>query len=189
MPQPHIDASNRRRLRQAVMPGVKRPEPERVPDSTADATTDAAGTAAADPGTDTSPLTATSGLILDASPHLLVIATSSGAEARLAMSDDTSVWYAGKAGPSALRAGRRAIVRPTADGLAAERIWVDIVRATGTIVTLHGAELDVDEGPHRGRTHVTIPPHTLSHVMVRHPHFEPGYLIDVIGIRSADGVI
>jgi hypothetical protein len=129
------------------------------------------------------------GLILDASPHLLVLATPSGDEVRLPMTDATDVWYAGKADVSALRPGRRAIVRPTPDGLAAERIWVDIVRATGTIVSLRGTELDVDEGPHRGRTHITIPSRTLSHVRVRHPHFEVGYLIDVIGVRSADGVI
>jgi hypothetical protein len=194
MPESRIDASNRRRLRQAVMPGVERPAPKRAADATTDAAAEAkTDTDAADSGTnapaDQDPLAAVCGLILDAGPQLLVIATSSGDEARLPMTDDTSVWYAGKAGRSELRPGRRVVVRPTGDGLAAERIWVDIVRATGTIVALAGTELDVDEGPHRGRTHVVIPPHTLSHVMVRHPHFEPGYLIDVIGVRSTDGMI
>ncbi len=187
MPESRMEASNRRRLRQAVMPGVERPE------RAADATTDSTPDAATDQGTTATgsqgPLAAAGGLILDASPHMLVIATTSGDESRLPMTGDTSVWYAGKAGPSALRPGRRVVVRPTGDGLAAERIWVDIVRATGTIVALDRTELDVDEGPHRGRTHVAIPSHTLSHVMVRHPHFEPGYLIDVIGVRSTDGVI
>lgn len=165
MPQSRIDASSRRRLRQAVVPDPDRPEPNPAPAA------------------------AVSGLILDASPHLIVLATPAGTEARLPMSDATSIWYAGKADLSALQPGRRAIIRPSADGLAAERVWVDIVRAAGTIVVRDGATLDVDEGPHRGVTHVAIPPRTLSQILVRHPHFEPGYLVDVIGVRSADGLL
>ena len=165
MPQSPIDATYRRRLRQAVLPDVAASAPEPV-----------------------GPVTL-SGLVLDAGPRLLVLATCDGDEVRLALSDRTSVWYAGPAGPSALQPGRRAIVRPTADGQAADRVWLDIVRATGTIVERGRTALEIDGGPHRGRTHVVIPATALSHILVRHPHFEPGYLFDVIGIRSADGVL
>jgi hypothetical protein len=64
---------------------------------------------------------------------------------------------------------------------------VDIVRATGTIVDLGKEFVEVDAGPHRGRLHVVIPSRSLSRVLVRHPRFEPGFLFDVIGIRSPDG--
>jgi hypothetical protein len=167
MPQPHKPASDRRRLREAVVPGVAGSAPSPAP-----------------------PAAALSGLILDASPHLLFLVTTDGEQVRLPMSEATTVWYAGRSGLSALQAGRRVIVRPTSDGLAADRIWVEIIRVTGTIVECDSRTLEIDEGPHRdGRTNVVIPPRALSHVMVRHPHYEPGYLADVIGVRSADGPV
>jgi hypothetical protein len=145
------------------------------------------GFAPARPATDRPPLVSISGTILDASPHLLVLRTHCDGERRLPMSESTTVWYGGRAGSHALRPGRQAIVRPTQDGLAAERIWVDIVRVTGTIVACGKEIVEVDAGPHRGRLHVVIPPPSLGRVLVRHPRFEPGYLFDVIGIRSPDG--
>jgi hypothetical protein len=167
MPQTRKPASHRRRLRDAVVPGVEGSAPSPA-----------------------QPAAALSGLILDASPHLLVLVTTDGEQVRLPMSEATTVWYAGRAGLSALQAGRRVIVRPTSDGLAADRIWVEIVRMTGTIVERDGGALEIDEGPHRGgRTNVFIPQRALGRVMVRHPHYEPGYLADVIGVRSADGPV
>ncbi|HEX6467928.1 MAG TPA: hypothetical protein VF069_02455 [Streptosporangiaceae bacterium] len=198
MPQSPIDAAYRRRLRQAVFPDVEGSAPDQ-------------GWPAA-----------VAGLVLEAGPRLLVLATNDGHEVRVAVSEKTSVWYAGAAATSALQPGRRAIVRPaaprpSAGGLAstgssagdpaddgpvagevtaagsatgamtADRIWLDIVRANGVIVDRGRATVEIDEGPHRGRTHVVIPANVLSHILVRHPHFEPGYLFDVIGIRAADG--
>jgi hypothetical protein len=160
-----------------VVPGVDGAAPKPRPD------------AGPEQAPSSAPVVAACGLILDAGPHLLVIATPADDEVRLPMSDETSVWHAGKSDLSALRPGRQVIVRPTGDGLAAARIWVDILRATGTIVAFNGKELDIDAGPHRGLTHVVIPSRTLSHVMVRHPRLQPGYLVDVIGVQSADGFV
>jgi hypothetical protein len=133
------------------------------------------------------PLASVSGTVLDASPHLLVLRTHRDGERRLPMSESTAIWYGGRAGPHALRPGRQVIVRPTPDGLVADRIWVDIVRVIGTIVACGNETVEVDAGPHRGRLNVLIPSRSLGRVLVRHPRFEPGYLFDVIGVRSPDG--
>ncbi|NVI85930.1 hypothetical protein [Actinomadura sp. BRA 177] len=130
-------------------------------------------------------LRAVSGIILDASPHLLVLAAG-GTEVRLAMSGDTGVWHGGRGGLAALRPGRPVIVRQKASGVV-DRIWVGIGRVAGTILACGRDTVEVDMGPHRGRAHVVIPPHALGRVLVRHPRLEPGYLIDVICVGSPDG--
>ncbi|TDC60908.1 hypothetical protein E1200_29735 [Actinomadura sp. GC306] len=141
------------------------------------------------------------GTVLDASPHLLILAAatvhrpdsgtggldSGEVEIRLAMGDGTTVWHGGRGGLAALRPGRSVVIRPADDGLGAGRIWVDITRVAGTIVAYRGDTVEVDMGPHRGRTHVVIPPQAFERVLVRHPRLEPGYLIDVICVRSPDG--
>ncbi|TDD63756.1 hypothetical protein E1293_42515, partial [Actinomadura darangshiensis] len=127
---------------------------------------------------------ALSGIILDASPHLLVLAAD-GSEVRLAMSDRTAVWHGGRGGLAALRPGRPVVVRRNAS--VAERVWVGIGRVSGTILACGRDTVEVDMGPHRGRAHVVIPPHALGPVLVRHPRLEPGYLIDVICVRSPGG--
>ncbi|MFI0354459.1 hypothetical protein [Actinomadura sp. 9N407] len=132
------------------------------------------------------PSNVVAGVVLDASPHLLVLSTADG-EVRLPMLPGTTIWHGERGGLAALRPGREVIVRPSADGLGAARVWVDIGRVTGTIQACGRNTVEVDMGPHRGRTHVVIPPHALGHVLVRHPRLEPGYLIDVICVRSADG--
>ncbi|MFG1998051.1 hypothetical protein ACGFNU_02750 [Spirillospora sp. NPDC048911] len=132
------------------------------------------------------PIRPVSGTILDASPHLLVLHTAGG-EVRLPMTDATAVWHGGRGTFAALRPGREAIVRPAADGLRADRVWVDIGRVSGVILACGRDTVEVDMGPHRGRAHVVLPPHALGRVLVRHPRLEPGYLIDVICVRSADG--
>jgi hypothetical protein len=136
-----------------------------------------------------SPLRALAGRILDASPHLLLLRTGSGQELRLPMSASTTVWHGGRSELSALRPGREAIVRPVPHGQEVERVWVDIVRVTGTIVTRGHDTVEVDQGPHRARAQVLIPPRTLGRVLVRHPRLESGFLIDVIAMRSADGPV
>ncbi|WP_433465679.1 hypothetical protein [Spirillospora sp. CA-128828] len=130
---------------------------------------------------------AVGGIVLDASPHLLVLAAG-GTEVRLAMSEDTVVWHGGRGGLAALRPGRPVVVRHRTPGIGfAERIWVGIGRVSGTIVACGRDTVEVDMGPHRGRAHVVIPPHALGRVLVRHPRLEPGYLIDVICVRSPGG--
>ncbi|MFA1549718.1 hypothetical protein [Actinomadura chokoriensis] len=140
---------------------------------------------------DRPPLNALSGTVLDASPHLLVLAAG-GTEVRLAMSETTKVWHGGRGGLAALRPGRSVVVRRGERGLSggaavADRIWVDIARVAGTILACGRDAVEVDMGAHRRRTHVAIPPHALGQVLVRHPRLEPGYLIDLICVGSPDG--
>jgi hypothetical protein len=109
---------------------------------------------------DSWPRRAIEGVIVDASPHVIVLARTDGSEARLPMSATASIWYDGKAELAALRPGRHAVVRPTeAGGLAAERIWVDVARVTGVITGRVGNRFEVDAGPHRGQLTVTVPDH------------------------------
>jgi hypothetical protein len=132
----------------------------------------------------TKPLRGVEGIVVDASPHLLVLAASDGSEVRLPVSATASVWYAGRAGVSALHPGRHAVVRPSATGgFAAERIWVDIARVTGLIAARSGRQIEVDGGRHRPRTTLVIPGEALARIQVRHPRLDPGSLIDVIGVR------
>lgn len=171
------------------------------------------------------PLDVVAGTVLDASPHLLILAASTmgavgrgtaggdsavetsgpavagtsmgrhislgqgpaGDEVRIALRDDTSVWHGGRGGPAALRPGRSVIIRQGEEGLSAGRVWVDIQRVAGTIVACGRDTVEVDMGPHRGRTHVVIPPDAFERVLVRHPRLEPGYLIDVICVRTPEG--
>jgi hypothetical protein len=129
------------------------------------------------------------GEVVDASPHLLVLATPDGSEVRLPMSATVSIWHGARAGPAALRTGREVIVRPSAaGGLVAERIWVDIVRVAGVITHRKANRIEVDAGPHRGHARVTIPDCALSRIQVRHPRMEPGSLLDVIGIRQGEEI-
>jgi hypothetical protein len=124
------------------------------------------------------------GTVVDASPHLLVLAAPDGSEVRLPISATAFVWHSGPAGVSALQPGRDVIVRPSGSGgLTAERIWVDIARVTGVIAARSGRVIEVDAGRHRGRTALVIPAEAMTGIRVRHPRLEPGSLIDVIGVR------
>jgi hypothetical protein len=130
------------------------------------------------------PLRGIEGTVVEASPHLLVLAAPDGSEVRVPVSANASVWHGGKAGMSALRPGRDVIVRPSGGGaLKAERIWVDITRVTGTITRRTNRVLEVDAGRHRRRTTLIIPAESLARIQVRHPRLEPGSLIDVISVR------
>ena len=132
------------------------------------------------------PLHGIEGSVIEASPHLLVLAAPDGTELRVPISADASIWHAGKAGTSALRPGRDVIVRPTGGGgLIAERIWVDITRVTGVIAGRTGRVLEIDAGPHRAPTALVIPTESMTRIQVRHPRLEPGSLVDVIGVRRA----
>jgi hypothetical protein len=136
------------------------------------------------------PLRGVEGTVVDASPHLLVLATPDGSEVRLPISANASIWHSGRAGSAALQPGRNVIVRPAGTGgLTAERIWVDIARVTGIIAGRSGRVIEVDAGRHRGRTALVIPSEAMAPIQVRHPRLEAGSLIDVIGVRRGGEIV
>ena len=126
---------------------------------------------------------AVSGTVLDVSPHVLVLRTAAG-ERRLALSASTAAWRGKTVTSAALRQGDRAIVRcNSAQRAVAERIWAEIGRVTGTIVERDAGTLLVDEGTGQGRKILVIPRQAAGRIQVRFPRLQPGYLIDVIGLR------
>ena len=70
----------------------------------------------------------------------------------------------------------------------ADRIWADIGRVTGTIAERTGDMLLVDQGHSRGRGVLVFSGRSSGLILVRFPKLEPGYLIDVIGLRRG-GVV
>jgi hypothetical protein len=149
--------------------------------------------------------TVMAGTVSDVSPHVLIVGTSDGEE-RLALTPATAVWRGGRVPATALRHGDQMIIRKSAPrgqshrgGLArrviAERVWAEIGRATGTILEARpsggpafpggprGLELLVDGGPAKAGTIVLIAREVYRQILVRFPRLEPGYLIDVIGLR------
>jgi hypothetical protein len=129
------------------------------------------------------------GRILDVSPHIAVLLTERGEE-RFPLSAAAEAWRGGPVSPAALRQGDHAIARRRQPGAPViDRIWAEIGRVTGTIVELDGpASLLVDEGPAKGRRIVLIAPTAAGRIQVRFPRLEPGYLIDVIGLKH-DGYL
>jgi len=128
------------------------------------------------------------GLIRDISPHVLVLASETG-ESRITLAADATAWRGSPVDPAVLRPGDHAVVRlrpPLRD--VADRIWANIGRVTGTIVDRDADSLLVDEGATKPRQVVTIPPRAAGRIQVRFPNLEPGYLIDVIGLRGCGAV-
>jgi hypothetical protein len=123
---------------------------------------------------------AITGHILDVSPHIIVLQTAHG-ERRLALSPRTVAWRGSAIPPAALHTGDLAVVHCRSN--VADRIWAQIGRATGTIIEADDTALLVDEGPAKGRRIVQIDKGPLRQIQVRFPRLEPGYLIDVIGLR------
>ena len=124
------------------------------------------------------------GQVADVSPHVIVLQTAQG-ERRLTLSPRTTAWRGSAVAPATLRTGDLAVVRGHPKRNVAERIWAQIGRASGTIIEAAGTALLVDEGPARqGRRIVLIDKGSLRQVQVRFPRLEPGYLIDVIGLRQ-----
>lgn len=136
------------------------------------------------------------GTLYDVSPHVLILQTREGEE-RLAMTPGTTAWRGSAVAPDSLHPGDQVIVRKSKPGRAvAEQVWAGIGRATGTILEARvsgpllgiGAprslELLVDEGPAKARKVVVIARDTYRQILVRFPRLEPGYLIDVIGLRQ-----
>jgi hypothetical protein len=134
-------------------------------------------------------LYAVTGRILDVSPHVLVLRTEQG-EQRFLLSASAQAWRGGQVPAAALRQGDRAIVRrQRPHSPVADRIWAQAGRVTGTIIERQGpAMLLVDEGPGKGRKIVIIAAEAEGRIQVRFPRLEPGYLIDVIGLKH-DGYL
>src|SRR6266516_3101529 len=126
---------------------------------------------------------AVTGTVIDVSPHLLVLSHGNGQE-RFALTPDAAAWRGAPIDPAAVRPGDEAVVRlhKRARGVA-DRIWANIGRVTGTILERTAEGLLVDEGKTRKLQFVTIPRRAFGRIQVRFPHLEPGYLIDVIGLR------
>lgn len=124
------------------------------------------------------------GQLLDVSPQVLVVRTKAGTE-RMPMRPDTPAWRGGNVPVATLHHGDQVIVRRSAAQPAvADRIWAQIGRVAGTIIERDGLELLVDEGPTKGRGIVLIAPGSFGQILVRFPRLDPGYLIDVIGLRQ-----
>jgi hypothetical protein len=126
------------------------------------------------------------GKIVDVSPHVLAISRGD-MQMRLTLTADAAAWRGGPVDPAGLFPGDLAVVRlhPSQRGVA-DRIWANIGRVTGTIVERDGTSLAVDVGATRHREVVVVPARATSRIQVRFPNLEPGYLIDVIGLRRAD---
>jgi hypothetical protein len=129
------------------------------------------------------------GRILDVSPHILVLGTAWG-EQRFPLDPAAQAWRGGPTAPAALRRGDHAIARRRhPGGPVVDRIWAEAGRVTGTIAEREGpAALLVDEGPAKGRKLVIIGAEAGGRIQVRFPRLEPGYLIDVIGVKH-DGYL
>jgi hypothetical protein len=129
------------------------------------------------------------GKILDISPHILVLDTDEG-EQRFPLAASARAWRGGPVAPAALRQGDHAIARRNQPGRpVVDRLWAEAGRVTGTIIERDGpATLLVDEGPAKGRRIVIIAAGAAGRIQVRFPRLEPGYLIDVIGLRH-DGFL
>ena len=124
------------------------------------------------------------GQVADVSPHIVVLHTAQG-EQRITLSPCTTAWRGATVPPAGLRTGDVAIVRRHAKRNVAERIWAQIGRVSGTIIETDGTALLIDQGPgRRGRGIVLIDQGSLRKIQVRFPRLEPGYLIDVIGLRQ-----
>jgi hypothetical protein len=135
---------------------------------------------------------AVTGTVLDVSPQVLVIGEAAGgpgSEQRFTLTAEATTWRGAQAEPTALRQGDRAVVRlhPSRRGVA-DRIWANIGRVTGTIIEHTSDFMVVDEGVTRRRQIVVIPPRAAGRIQVRFPTLQPGYLIDIIGLRGADAL-
>ncbi|HUZ54330.1 MAG TPA: hypothetical protein VMU94_17620 [Streptosporangiaceae bacterium] len=126
---------------------------------------------------------AVTGQIIDVSPHVIAIGDAGG-ERRFALTADATAWRGSPLEPSALSSGDEAVIRlvPSQPGVA-DRVWANIGRVTGTIMVRDEDRLIVAEGATKKLQTVIIPARTKVRVQVRFPNLQPGYLIDIIGIR------
>ena len=129
---------------------------------------------------------AVTGEIIDVSPQVVVIGDGGG-ERRFALTADTRAWRGGPLDPAALTRGDVATIRllPDRPGVA-DRIWANIGRVTGTIVSSDDDCLLVAESRTKAPQTVIIPARARVKVQVRYPNLQRGYLLDLIGLRRAD---
>ncbi|MEU8267688.1 hypothetical protein AB0B89_11000 [Sphaerisporangium sp. NPDC049002] len=132
-------------------------------------------------------LSGVTGEILDISPHLVILENSEGVEERLVIAPWATAWHGRPVVPAELPVGARVVIRARQSGRVAERLWGDVTRITGVILSL-GTErrdltVELDCGPHRGTRTVVIPYGASGRLRVRHPQLEPGFLFDAIGTR------
>ncbi|MBO0825386.1 MAG: hypothetical protein J2P27_16280 [Actinobacteria bacterium] len=125
-----------------------------------------------------------SGKVLDVSPHVLVLGDQ-GFEQRFIITPDALAWRGKHLEPAGLRPGDNVVVRlQPGQRDVADRIWANIGRVTGVITERSGGTLIVDEGMTRKPQAITLDPSALGRIQVRFPTLEPGYLIDIIGLRE-----
>jgi hypothetical protein len=126
---------------------------------------------------------AITGTVYDVSPHVLVIGNG-GSETRITLTSVATAWRGGPLEPAMLQPGDQAVVRlQRSQRAVADRIWANIGRVTGVIVARDKDGLLVDEGRTKPRQLVTIPDGSAGRIQVRFPNQDPGFLIDVIGLR------
>jgi hypothetical protein len=129
------------------------------------------------------------GTIKDVSPHVLVLGEGDRVQ-RFALTPDAVAWCGTQLAPASLLQGDQAIVRLDPSGRnVADRIWANIGRVTGIISERSGNQLLVDEGATRKTQVIALQPRSLGRIQVRFPTLEPGYLVDIIGIRKRDELI
>jgi len=129
------------------------------------------------------------GTVYDVSPHVLVIGDV-GREQRFILTPDAVAWRGHQLEPAALSHGDNVIIRlHPGHRDVANRIWANIGRVTGVITERSGGTLIVDEGATRGRQVITLHKQALGRIQVRFPTLEPGYLVDIIGLRDGEELI
>jgi hypothetical protein len=131
---------------------------------------------------------AITGIVHDVSPHVLVIGYG-GTEQRITLTAGATAWRGGLLDPAGLHPGDHTVVRlhRSRRGVA-DRIWANIGRVTGVIVERDSGGLVVDEGKTKPRQLVRIPDGSAGRIQVRFPNLEPGFLIDVIGLRHPEAL-
>jgi hypothetical protein len=183
--------AKRRLLKAAVFqPPVPQAAENATPAATSPAdSTQAAPAPAAMTRADVTPASlyrAVTGQIVDTSPQVIVIGQE-GRERRFALTAQASAWRGSPLDPASLRIGDEAVIRllPSRSDLA-DRIWANIGRVTGTILVRDQDRLVVAEGSTKKLQTVVIPPRARVRIQVRFPTLQPGYLVDIIGVRRRD---
>jgi hypothetical protein len=128
------------------------------------------------------------GVVVDTTPHLLVVVTPRGEE-RFLFEPGTTFWRGREVGVGDLREGDDVVVRCAPGGRwVARDVWAQLARVTGVITAADGDTVEVDPGHGRPRATAVIPYRASGRMSVRHPVLEPGYLFDAVGIRDGGEV-
>ncbi|WP_017559287.1 hypothetical protein [Nocardiopsis baichengensis] len=145
------------------------------------------GDEAAPPPSDPSPQVVR-GVALHVTAHMLTVATPKGEE-RFLFERTTAFWRGRDVGPQEIRVGDDVLVRCGGGGRwVVDRLWAQLGRITGTIVSADGDTVVVDPGHGRPPATAVIPYRSSGRMSVRHPVLEPGYLFDAVGVREGGTV-